>query len=239
MGKARAARRDQRIMKRQVAMESRDTKYAHQKGGISKKAQARRGGTGLRNEEEAPMAVIRDGKPVWLGGGGNVSRPTEPVDAALDDDEDFDEERMNGAQKKLRALKKKFRRLQELKARRRRGEELDGSQKALLRDEAQLVQKIARFESEGNAAVPETRQDDVDDDDGDVDTSTAYATAAGAGNAAGMAAESSVTSDAVVAEALASGSRLQQRRALKRQRHQEALQRRQLSKEQKEAKKKR
>ena len=205
MGKARAGRREQRQVKRAVVKAARTTKYANQKGGggIAKSHKAWRGGragAGASADEEAPMAVIRDGKAVWMDANGSLHADAPGARAAARDEEsqENDGKRFSSAEKKLRALRKKLRRVQELRARRRRGVELDGAQQELLRGEAALREAIERFESEsaGASGVAE-EEEDVEAADGADDGSD------GVGEA----------------PAEAHGSRLQQRRALKKQRH--------------------
>ena len=207
MGKSRAGRREQRHAKRDVARATRDTKYANQKGGgIGKKGRKLRAPGG--DDDDAPMAVIRDGKAVYVG----AEKPlhTEPAAAEAPPDEAHAaNERFTSAQKKARALRKKLRRVSELKARRRRGEELDSAQQALLREEPTLKQELAHFESV---------QDD--DDQGDPVEEEPLEEVTGS---AGPAADDE-TGDVDEAPA---GSRLEQRRALKRKRHLDRVKQRQ------------
>jgi len=74
------------------------------------------------------MAVIRDGKAVWLGGGAPAAPRAEEREHAADDDGPTTDG--PSVDKKLRALRKKLRRVAVLKERRRRGEELDAAQQA-------------------------------------------------------------------------------------------------------------
>ena len=167
------------------------------------------------SDEEEPMVVIRNGQAVRMG-----SAVQAAVQAALDGDSDDDDERST-IQKKLRALRKKLRQLHDIKQRRRKGEELDAQQKAKLRTEAQLEQDIARFEKE--LGEIDGAQDGDSEDGGE---------AAGEGEVEAVAV-------AVVQpkgeSAPASGSVLQQRRELKRQRHLEQLERKRLALEAKKA----
>jgi hypothetical protein len=210
MGKARAARRDQRQAKRAVARGSRDTKYANQKGGISKSS--RRGSHGTVASDEAPMAVIRDGKAVWIG----ADAPAEPA-ASFPDDEQHscgghDSDRVS-AHKKLRSLQKKLRRVTDLKLRRRQGEEFDGAQLALVRSDAALREQIRSFEQVSDGADDASDAGAGDDDAGVAD-----------GNDGGDDAACDVAGDE--ADAAPTGSRLQVRRELKKRKHLELLRRR-------------
>ena len=157
MGKARAGRRDQKHVKRDVAKESRPTKFANQKGGKIQKA---RRSNPAAAADEAPMAVIRNGKAVWSGS--SETAEPEPQDGAADEPEETREERFTRAEKKLRALRKKLRHLHDVKDRRRRGEELEGAQLALLRGEAALLKDIKRFEAE--VAGGESDEEDAIDE---------------------------------------------------------------------------
>jgi len=165
MGKARAARREQRQAKRAVAKESRGTKYANQKGGIGKRQRSSVHHASASVSDEAPMAVIRDGTAMWLGAEGPAAPTSAPKhEEALDASDE-----LPTAHKKLRALRKKLRHVAELRERRRRGEELDGAQQALLRGEAALREEVARFETAAGddvaAAAPETTDPDVGAED--------------------------------------------------------------------------
>ena len=209
MGKARAARRDQRHAKRDVAKASRPTKYAKQKGGAVGKT--RRWGGASTGMDEAPMAVIRDGQAVWAGGEGPAK--TTQARAHVEDDDEHGDDRFSSAQKKLRALKKKIRHVLELKKRRQRGEELNSAQQMLLRTEQALKNEAAGFENEAFADPPDasTVASNRSLDDAADDETTAFVDEPPAGHA--------------------SGSRLEQRRALKRQRHLEQMERKRLRKE--------
>jgi len=154
------------------------------------------------------MAVIRDGKAVWLGGGAPAAPRAEEREHAADDDGPTTDG--PSVDKKLRALRKKLRRVAELKERRRRGEELDAAQQALVRCEGELQQELGRFEAEADG------DGDGPEDGVHVDTCAAV--------------DSAEADDLNDGRALAeaeeqSGSRLQARRALKKQRHLEKLQR--------------
>ena len=187
---------------------------------------SRRKGLGVRpltddhdgSDEEEPMVVIRNGQAVRMGSAVNPVQAA--VQAALDGDSDDEDERST-IQKKLRALRKKLRQLHDIKQRRRKGEELDAQQKAKLRTEAQLEQDIARFEKE--LGEIDGAQDGDSEDGGE---------AAGEGEVEAVAL-------AVVQpkgeSAPASGSVLQQRRELKRQRHLEQLERKRLALDAKKA----
>lgn len=210
MGKARAARRDQRQAKRAVARGSRDTKYANQKGGISKSS--RRGSHGTVASDEAPMAVIRDGKAVWIG----ADAPAEPA-ASLPDDEQPSgghSDRMS-AHKKLRSLQKKLRRVTDLKLRQRQGEEFDGAQLALVRSEAALREQIRSFEQTTDGAADDASDAGAGDDDAGVADGDDGGDDAACDVAAGDEAAAAPT-----------GSRLQVRRELKKRKHLELLRRR-------------
>ena len=209
MGKARAARREQRHAKREVAKSSRPTKYARQKGGGVGKA--RRWGGASTDVDEAPLAVIRDGQAVWAGSEGPARATQAP--AHVEDDDDQRDERFSSAQKKLRALKKKIRHVLDLKKRRQRGEELNSAQQMLLRTEQALRIEAASFENEASVDPNDAStlvSNRAFDDAADNET-TAFVDEPPAGHAA--------------------GSRLEQRRALKRQRHLEQMQRKRLRKE--------
>ena len=69
MAKSRAGRRMQRHEKRQVAKATRDTKYEKQKGGIGKPQHRKKiiHSGAVTEDDNRPMAVIRDGKAVYLG----------------------------------------------------------------------------------------------------------------------------------------------------------------------------
>lgn len=199
MGSSAAKRRENRQIKRQVAMSTRDTKYANQKGGVQKPQRRRPPKGGGRRmaedaeDEEESIAVIRGGQAVWAGAD---ERARARVDADEDDDADGGDFSEDSAFKKLRALKKKHRRVVEMKQRRKRGEELNGHQLELIRKEKALLDQIARFEAE---AARDEEEDDV-----------------APGNDNSFAKEEQLA-------APLSGSRLEQRRALKRQRHLEKL----------------
>ena len=210
MAKARAGRRDQRIAKRAVAKASRTTKYANQKGGITKKAWRHGGAPEADPEDDAPMAVIRDGKAVWAGGADSTDKDAAPVEEPAEID--AADQRFSSAEKKLRALKKKLRRVQEIKDRRRRGEELDGAQQALLRTLPQLTAEVARFEAEVTGAAAVAADEEPSDDELGDD-----------------AADGDEQSDADEIEQ--PGSRLQQRREKKRKRHLERVRKRMERKE--------
>lgn len=201
MAKRAAGRRQQRIAKRQAAKETRDTKYANQKGAISKKSRKVRAerdvGDHLEDDGE-DMAVVRAGKAVW-------SRSTEPDPNAQPDpeeDEDEGEQRFTPSEKKLRALKKKLRKLDFIKQRRKKGFELDPKQLASLRTEGVLLAQISVFEKEVAAEAAQAAEEDDEDDEDDEDVDRA-----GAGTK----------------RASLSGLSLQERRALKKQRHQAKL----------------
>ena len=164
MAKKSAGRREQRIAKRQVAKETRSTKYKNQKGGAITKQQGKLGKvrtTGADHEEDdgEDMAVVRGGKAIW-------SRSTEPdPNAQPDPESDVEDQRFSSVEKKLRALKKKMRKLQMLKQRRKKGFELEQNQMMLLRTEATLATQISVFEEEGASAQQAQEEEDDDDDD--------------------------------------------------------------------------
>lgn len=213
MPRGRVATRERRHAKRAAAQASRPTKYANQKGGGIQKAR-RHHGSGKRDRasdvtaesSEEPMVVIRDGKAVWAGGDEPAGQDPAPVPES-----DVADDRFTSAEKKLRALKKKFRRVLELKQRRRGGEELDGAQLKILRTEASLRAEIDRFEADAN--VDDTADAEVDN------------------MASGHDADDNLLEDSggAVGEVELSGSRLQQRRERKRLRHIEKLKARKTS----------
>ena len=158
MAKKAAGRRTQRIAKRQAAKESRDTKYANQKGGaiskrpktLSKKGFARHefDGAHLKDDGE-DLAVIRGGRAIW-------SRSTEldpnAQPDAEEDAEDDSEQRFSSVDKKLRALRKKLRKIDFIKQRKKKGFELEPNQITLLRSEGVLAAQITVLEEEASQA---------------------------------------------------------------------------------------
>ena len=210
MAKSRAGRRMQRHEKRQVAKATRDTKYEKQKGGIGKPQHRKKiiHSGAVTEDDNRPMAVIRDGKAVYLNADGQKEEPEEIDGDTTEEvfDGDDGEERFTSAQKKLRALKKKVRKLEALKARRRRGEELDAAQQSLLMREESLRKQLRKFEEAAgeaedddavDAAAPAEPEPDEDDEEEEA--------------------------AALPPPELAGLSKIEQRRALKRQRHQESL----------------
>ena len=157
MGKSRAARREKRKEKREIAQATRDTKYKNQKGSIGKKrrrlgaAPSPRAMDALsrrREEEEdndSDMVVIRNGEAMRSSGGSGarVQPMLEPSDGG--DDDDAEPERFSSEEKKLRALKKKLRAIDALKRKRKQGLELDAHQQAKLRVEPEVLRLISHF----------------------------------------------------------------------------------------------
>ena len=120
MGRSAAARREKRQMKRDVAKSTRTTKYANQKGGGVQKPRHRARPLPSRERAAADddgesIAVIRGGKAVWARADGNIGRADAAVDVTGMGEERDDDD---SAVKKLRALRKKLRRVQELRQRR-------------------------------------------------------------------------------------------------------------------------
>ena len=201
-----AARREQRHAKREAAYQVNGAKI--KKGGVGKKK--KRGDFQSRNaassadevaQDESPMAVIKNGKAVWTGGGPAPKSRAAPEPVA--EEEEAEDERFAPAEKKLRALRKKLRRVEMIRERRRRGEEIDPSQQLLLKGEAKLREEITRFEREVNGPSAEDEVVATDDDD---------AAEADAGDAD--------------VEQPTGGSRLEQKRALKRKKHAEKVRKR-------------
>lgn len=232
--KARAGKRDQKRAKVQDAKSSRDTKYKKQKGGaapvkmsalggiskaVSKKLKRRNPTAALEDDDgddEQDMVVIRGGQAVRTGGG----QPAKPPPNDEDEDEDDGPQRFSSAEKKLRALKKKLRQLQDLKQRRRSGEEMDAQQAKKLRTEQTILSEIAKFEKQLGAEPEEheeeasEEEDEAEDEDEDEEVEAAEKQNAPLG-----------------------GSKLEQRRALKRQKHQRELERKRQAAVAKKAKK--
>lgn len=202
MGKARAARREQRQAKRAVARDSRTTKYANQKGGIGKSVNRLSATFRTATDNEPPIAVIRNGKALWLGAESADTSATEPVDETVGEHDD-----QLSAHKKLRALHKKLRRIADLKERRRSGLELDGQQRALLLRESAVMEQLERIEQ-----LAATRGDF---DDG-------YATTP---NAPTEESDDVLIPADVPVGSTPSGKRLQLRRETKKLKHQEKLRR--------------
>ena len=167
MAKSRAGRRDARHAKRQVAKLTRTTKYEHQKGrGIKKRGAVQRMPShNLCEDAEERVAVVRDGQAVWT--------TTDGSECAGHRSDDRDEasagQHLTAAQKKLRALNKKMRRVSELKQRRKRGVELDSQQQAMLRMESQLQKDIDLFEASVQQLI--CSPSDGNDSDGNISES--------------------------------------------------------------------
>ena len=209
MAKKAAGRRTQRIAKRQAAKESRDTKYANQKGGaiskkpskLGKKGFAREGDSHLDDDGE-DLAVVRGGKALW-------SRSTEPDPNAQPDaeaeDEDESEQRFKSAEKKLRALKKKLRKIEFIKQRKKKGFELEPNQITLLRSEGVLAAQIAVFEEEASlqARTGSAPAHELEDEDEGMGEDSRGGAISGRINVTGLS--------------------IEERRALKQQRHKEKL----------------
>ena len=149
-----------------------------------------------RDEEDdgEDMAVIRDGKPIW-------SRSKEPDPNAEPDAEDEEgEQRFSSAEKKLRALKKKMRKIDLVKKKRKQGFELDTNQLQLLRTEKALATQISIFEDEVATAQHEEADMEQEEEDDISDR----------GNGAGTGARVRMPQGRVGIE---------ERRAIKKQRH--------------------
>ena len=212
MGRSAAARREKRQMKRDVAKSTRTTKYANQKGGGVQKPRHRARPLPSRERAAADddgesIAVIRGGKAVWARADGNIGRADAAVDVTGMGEERDDDD---SAVKKLRALRKKLRRVQELRQRRGRGEELNGHQMELLRKEPDLRREIDAF-----AGEVERAQDSGDDDE---DGESVWAHGPDVKQTEPLSEPLSTGSDGATSD-----SRIQQRRALKKQRHLQRL----------------
>ena len=157
MGKSRAARREQRKEKREIAQATRDTKYANQKGGVGKKrrrlssAPSQAPSRAVRHDDDDgggdDMVVIRAGQAVRASSGSGVRARAPPDDPSDGDDDEALPQRFSSEEKKLRALKKKLRSIEELKRRRKQGAELDSHQQAKVRAESEVLRLISQFGS--------------------------------------------------------------------------------------------
>jgi hypothetical protein len=217
MGRSAAARRERRQEKRQVAKATRPTKYANQKGGsrsIQKKRLPRSNMQVGTDDEVDDMVVVRGGAPVLMRGSGAAGQlgmdaiDVDSVTSKIRETED-DEDGFTSAQKKVRALHKKIRRIRELEERRRQGVELDFAQQALLRSKPKLERELVKFE-----AVVASQVHDAESSESDSNEVEPHAAAVPA------VAESGGGSRA--------NNRLEQRRALKKQRHAEKLARKRM-----------
>ncbi|KAL1506933.1 hypothetical protein AB1Y20_007797 [Prymnesium parvum] len=232
MARRGAARREKRLAKREIAKEERgNQKYKNQKGSISKR-ERKRGKSetwGGRAESEAAdeMVVIRNGKPVKLSGEAGSDSADEAEEPPV-------AERFTRAQKKLRALQKKLRDIEALKASRKQGVALDPQQQAKLRGEGELLKKLQKIESVVQKEKAEAEER------GDADEAAPSGEAARRGAAAAEAVEPQQpqprrhdaepqgenAAGVALAAAAAEGSgmsKLAQRRALKLQKKQERL----------------
>ncbi len=104
------------------------------------------------------MVVIRGGKPVRVGGGGEPTREREADGRAEPAEEYADLD----AAKKLKALRKKLRHLLELKRARQKGLELDAAQQERLRKEPALRAEVERFAA---LVGSESQQGEGEDED--------------------------------------------------------------------------
>jgi len=171
MGSRRGAqRREQRHAKRALARLERGSKksYANQKGGANQRGSDRHR---AQPDGDEHMVVVRNGKAVRMKGADPEEsaprqRPSSKQSAVIEPTEPA---RFSEIQKKVRALEKKQRQLEVLKAQVRRGFELDAQQQAKLRRERHLEAAIrqARVELGEEGGAGEGEQDDDADDDGD------------------------------------------------------------------------
>eukprot|EP00316_Scyphosphaera_apsteinii_P005079 CAMPEP_0119342474 /NCGR_PEP_ID=MMETSP1333-20130426/104821_1 /TAXON_ID=418940 /ORGANISM="Scyphosphaera apsteinii, Strain RCC1455" /LENGTH=282 /DNA_ID=CAMNT_0007354699 /DNA_START=37 /DNA_END=885 /DNA_ORIENTATION=+ len=162
MARRGAARREKRHAKRVAARAERgDQKYAMQKGGINKKHKH----AGFAQTSDDQVVVVRNGKPLRLGGASDEEE-RDCADSVPDGDgaaalEEIKWSRLNRTAKKVRALEKKLRQLEQLKARMRAGVELDAQQQAKLRQEAQVMLDLLHFKEEldkEKMEAPDVRQ---------------------------------------------------------------------------------
>lgn len=135
MGRKPGSRLTQRKAKREIAKATRTTKYANQKGGGSntKRFKGRKRSDTILDQPSYARAPKEDAE----------EEPEEP--------EQIDED------KAIRAFQKKLRQIEELKLRRKRGEELNDDQLDKVGQEAAILKKIIQLtaptgdEEEGEA----------------------------------------------------------------------------------------
>jgi len=135
-----------RAAKGEIAQEMRgNQKYKNQKGSIQKSKrsynQHGRRATAGEEEDEDEMVVVRNGQPVKVGGHTGKAMAVEEAD------DEREPGRFTATEKKIRAIHKKLRQLQQLKQQKRQGIELDAQQQAKLRGEAEVVAQLEELEA--------------------------------------------------------------------------------------------
>ena len=162
MGQRRgAARREQRHAKRALARAERGVqKYANQKGG-ARPAKGKGSGSSARRrkalQQQLQQQTADDDDEMVVVSGGEAKRLGAPPNSS-----EAAPARFTDTEKKVRALSKKLRQLDELRQRARRGLVLDEQQRAKLRQRAKVVQELDQL-SELTGA---TEQNAIESDSG-------------------------------------------------------------------------